>query len=145
MSWVGDVSSEIGDLGGALVGGVVGGALAGSNRYIPAAVGGAVLGSMLGRRATGYLGDRAYEVVTGKDEEKEKALALLNMYLPLEDVVSVEARIGALETTSPEQRRGLEHRTGYTLLSPEHRQRDSDRNERAKAYQQQLMQQQQYQ
>jgi hypothetical protein len=143
MSWVGNTGDAIGSVLGGLYGGSAGFVLSRANplRAIPAGIAGAFLGG----KAGGYLGDRAYEVVTGKDEEKEKALALLNMYLPLEDVVSVEARIGALETTSPEQRRGLEHRTGYTLLSPEHRQRDSDRNERAKAYQQQLMQQQQYQ
>ena len=93
MSWFGDVSSEVGDLGGALVGGVTGGVLGGSKYYIPAAVGGAVLGSMLGRRASGYLGDRAYEVVTGQDEEKEKALALLNMYLSPEEVQSINSRL----------------------------------------------------
>jgi outer membrane lipoprotein SlyB len=90
---MGEIGSEVGDLGGALLGGVAGGVLGGSKYYIPAAVGGAVLGSMLGRRASGYLGDRVYEVVTGKDEEREKALSLLNMYLSPQEMQAVNSRL----------------------------------------------------
>lgn len=81
MSWMGGVGSGLGTTGGATLGYKVGG--------LP----GAIVGGAIGGFAGGYGGDRAYEVVTGGDDEREKALQLLNMYLSPEDVQSVDRRI----------------------------------------------------
>jgi uncharacterized protein YcfJ len=80
MSWAGNISAAPG---------AIAGAAAGSRFGIP----GAIIGGVAGSLGAGYLGDRAYEAVTGEDAERQKALQLLNMYLAPEDVASVDRRI----------------------------------------------------
>ena len=89
MSWVGNVGEVLGTVGGGLYGGVAA-MNATRNGYL--GVPGAIVGAFAGGKLGGYLGDRAYEL-GGGDDEREKALALLNMYLSPEEIQSISSRL----------------------------------------------------
>jgi hypothetical protein len=146
MSLVGNISAAPG---------AIAGAAAGSRFGIP----GAIVGGIAGSLGAGYVGDRVYEAATGRDDEREKALALLNMYLAPEDVASVDRRIDMAQG-QPMQNQRLENQrveTGMRALSPQEQQvqaqmmmQDARRQQAMQAKTQQdmmraqMMQQQQY-
>jgi hypothetical protein len=110
MSVVGNVGSGLGTSGGAALGYRVGG--------LP----GAIVGGAIGSFAGGYGGDRVYEAVTGNDDEREKALALLNMYLSPQDVASVDRRIEMAEGGQMQPQQDPRMERGMRPLSPQEQQ-----------------------
>ena len=123
MSAWGNTGDAIGSVLGGAYGGAAGALLAKNGNPLVRTILGTVAGAEVGGAAGGYLGDRVYEAATGGDDEREKALALLNMYLSPQDVASVDRRIEMAqggEQMQPPQDPRMER--GMRPMSPEEQQ-----------------------